>query len=258
MSSKFGNIETEIAGVASVESDSLGGFKAMDQDVYPFRIKMAYHKVSSGGANALSLIMHNPKLDVTLMEDIYFTSGTKKGAKNTFTKDGVTNYLPGYNQVTSLAQLLLGVPFDTNLEMASKTIKLYNREAGGEVNTSVDAFIDFMGKDVLVAVARIRENKQIKGTKPDGTQGYINDPSGADRMKNEIVKFFCPSTHRTYAEVVAKSEPAFMDSWKAKNAGPDKMNDKYVKVDSSATPGVPGATTGSAAAAVTPANLFDA
>lgn len=258
----FSNVEA-IEGVQAGESDSLGGFKVWDQDVYPFKIKIAYHEKSIGGANALTLVLHNPKTKEEYSESFWFTSGTAKGGKNTFTNDQGTQYLPGWNQCESLAQLLLDSPFGAGLEKGDKVIKKYNAEAGAEVNTTVTAFLDFADQEIFVAMKKVRENKQVKGAIVNGKQTYVVDLSGADRYVNQIDKIFSAETKLTSQEKLKGSEPKFMEAWKVKNAGPDKFQDKWKKpVAAPGAMGTPGAGQPAAAqaknaSAPTASSLFD-
>ena len=138
------------------------------------------------------------------------TSGTAKGGKNYYEKDGEKFYLPGFITANSLALLTLGKEIG-QLETEPKVINLYSSEAKAEVPTKVDMFTDLLGMDIIAGIIRQTVDKNVK----DGAGNYV--PSGETRDENEIDKFFRMRDRRTTAEIRAQADKAvFVDTWAEK------------------------------------------
>ena len=239
---------TENAAVQA-DGDFLGGFSALESDVYDFTIEHAYATKSSGGATAINfsfLGANNAKLRTT----IYVSSGTAKGCKNTYekkNKDGnmEIHYLPGFNQVNSLCYMTAGQPLAALASTVdgTKVINLYDYDKKGEVPTQVDMIMGLIGMKITAGVLKQTVDKKKKNDAGE----YV--PTGETRDENEVDKFFRTSDKLTFAEISKQlTEPAFMAAWLEKWRG--KTKDKTSKTGIvTGAPGTPGQPAQPAAAA---------
>ena len=242
------------------EKDSVGGGnQVFDSAIYRMKVTLAYLQKSPGGALGLFLTLKGED-DRELRQALYLTGGDAKGNKNYYEKDGVKNYLPGFNMGNSLSLLTTGKEI-SELDTETKTVALYNFEAKAEVPTKVEVVTDLMGQEIFAAVLRQTVDKTKKN---DATGQY--EPTGETRDENEIDKFFCAKDgyeKLTSAEIKAKKSdptvgPAFFDTWSEKWSG--KTRDKTGKgAKGAAGAGKPAGAGSPAAGAGKPSNsLFGA
>ena len=222
----------------NTEKDSVGSsFGPIDSGLYNMTVSLAYLKTANSGALALSLELKSDAGQI-VRQDLWMTSGTAKGGKNYYEKDGEKFYLPGFITANSLALLTLGKEIG-QLETETKVINLYSSEAKAEVPTKVDMFTDLLGMDIIAGIIRQTVDKNVK----DGAGNYV--PSGETRDENEIDKFFRTRDRKTTAEVRAQAESAvFIDTWNEKWAG--KVRNKAK--GASGTSGAPKPGTGMSSA----------
>ncbi len=62
------------------ETDSVGGFAAVDSDIYDCKIEKAFISLSTGKAMALNLVLVAGSSTIT--QQLWMTSGEAKGCKN--------------------------------------------------------------------------------------------------------------------------------------------------------------------------------
>jgi hypothetical protein len=210
----------------SNEKDSVGGGGVLASGLYPAKITLAYVTTSSGGATGLVLHAKTSEgRDIRSTQ--WMTSGTAKGGKNFYEKDGVKNYLPGFLLAQSLALLTVGKEL-SDLDTEQKVANVYSFDAKAEVPTKVDMVMDLVGKEIVIGLIRQTVDKNVKTD-----NGYV--PSGETRDENEIDKFFRASDRKTTAEIRAKAEEAvFVNTWA------DKWNDQ-IRDKSTKSAGVAGA-----------------
>ena len=228
------------------ERDSVGSGGVLGSGLYPATITLAYVTVSQGGATGLVLQAKTSEgRDIKSTQ--WMTSGTAKGGKNFYEKDGVKNYLPGFLLAQSLALLTTGKEI-SDLDTETKVVKIYSFDAKAEVPTKVEMVMDMVGKEILIGLIKQTVDKNVK----DGNGVYV--PSGETREENEIDKFFRSSDRKTTAEIRAKADEAvFVDTWA------DKWTDKVRNKATGATgqAGAPKAAGASPAASKKPtASLF--
>jgi hypothetical protein len=223
---------TSDASIAN-EKDTVGSGGVLASGLYTGKITLAYSTVSSGGATGLVLqIKTNEGRDIRSTQ--WMTSGTAKGAKNFYEKDGVKHYLPGFLLAQSLALLACGKEI-SELDQEEKVVNVYSFDSKAEVPTKVNMVMDMIGKDIMIGLIKQTVDKNVK----DGNGKYV--PSGETREENEIDKFFRASDSKTTSEIRAQAETAvFVDTWA------DKWNDK-VRDKSSKIAGVSGAPRAAAA-----------
>jgi hypothetical protein len=228
------------------EKDSIGGNAALDSAIYPMSIGMAYLQKAGSGAIGLHLTLKNADGKET-RQALYITSGDAKGNKNYYEKDGVKNYLPGFNMANSLCLLTVGKEI-SQMETEEKVLNIYSSDAKAEVPTKVQVIMELLNQDILVGLLKQTVDKTAK----DGNGNY--QPTGETREENEIDKLFRAKDKLTTAEIRAQvTEPAFHDAWAKKWTG--QVKNKASKA--TGTAGAPGATSSSAAGTKKPgASLF--
>ena len=228
------------------EKDSVGGGGVLASGLYPAKITLAYVTVSQGGATGLVLQAKTSEgRDIKSTQ--WMTSGTAKGGKNFYEKDGVKNYLPGFLLSQSLSLLTTGKEI-SDLDTETKVVKIYSFEAKAEVPTKVEMVMEMVGKEVLIGLIKQTVDKNVK----DGNGVYV--PSGETREENEVDKFFRASDRKTTAEIRAKvDEAVFVDTWADKHT--DTVRNKAKGATGQA--GAPKAAGASPAASKKPtASLF--
>lgn len=228
------------------EKDSIGGTGPLDSGLYTFKVAMAYVNKATSGALGLVLSLKDAD-NHEVRQTLWMTSGTAKGGKNYYEKDGAKHYLPGFLHANSIALLTTGKEI-SELDTEQKVINLYSFEAKAEVPTKVDAVMDLIGKEVMVGLIKQTVDKTKKN---DATGVY--ESTGETRDENEIDKIFRASDRMTTAEIRAKAtEAVFAETWSAKWTG--KTRDK-AKGGNTGTAGAP--VKGAAAASSKPAtSLF--
>jgi len=183
--------------------------RTLDTDVYPGIIKMAFVGQSAGGAANVTLEV---KLDngKTYKETIYVTN---RQGSNTYEKDGKEFYLPGFLTVNQIALFATGKDlFELEEDLETRTVKIYDFQAGKEVAQDVQAIIPLIDQPVLIA---IEEYEDVKKTK----QGNEYVATGEIAIRNQIQKVYHPETRQTYVEASEEKEATQLDSWLADNKG---------------------------------------
>lgn len=221
------------------EKDSVGSGGPLESGIYKTSVALAYITKSAGGAMGLVL---NLKTDAgkEIRQTLWMTSGTAKGCKNYYEKDGQKSYLPGFNHANSLALLTVGKEI-SQLETETKVVNVYSAEAKSEVPTKVEMLMDLLNQEIIVGLIK----QTVDKTKKNEATG-IYEATGETRDENEIDKLFRAKDRMTTAEIRAQAETAtFIDTWDAKFSGTVKNKAK----GASGTAGAPKA----GGAAATPA-----
>lgn len=195
-----------------VEKDSLGGNAVLDSGLYTSTVSVAY--VTKASSGALGLVLHLKTEDGREhRETLWMTSGTAKGGKNYYEKDGEKNYLPGFIAANHLALLTTGKEI-SELETEVKVVNAYSPEAKAEVPTKVDMLTDLLGKEVIVGIIKETVDKTVK------TDDGLYVPNGETRDQAIIDKLFRVRDRMTVAEIRSQAEEAgFIDRWKSKYEG---------------------------------------
>lgn len=212
------------------EKDSVGGGGPVDSGIYPCVISMAHVIKSAGGATGLVLTLKTEDAK-EIRQTLWMTSGTAKGGKNYYEKDGQKHYLPGFTQANSLCLLAAGKEISA-MDTETKVINMYSFEAKAEVPTKAEVLMDLLGKEIIVGIIKQTVDKTKKN---DATGAY--EATGEVREENEVDKFFRAKDRMTTAEIRAQAEePVFIDTWEQKWAG--KVKDR-AKGAAAGLPGVP-------------------
>lgn len=223
------------------EKDSIGGSGPLDSGIYKCTIAMAHINKASSGALGLVLTLKTED-NKEVRQTLWMTSGTAKGCKNYYEKDGEKHYLPGFLAANALCLLTVGKEI-SQLDTETKVINLYSPEAKAEVPTKVEVLMDLLGQEIIAGIIKQTVDKTKKN---EATGTY--EPTGETREENEIDKFFRAKDRMTTAEIRAQAEEAtFINSWDQKWTG--KVKDR-VKGAAAGLPGVPklGGAPGAAAA----------
>ena len=195
--------------------------RTVDSGVYQGTIKNAFIGKSSGGATSVSLEV---KLDSgkTIFETIYVTN---REGNNTYEKEGVIGYLPGFLTVNQIALFATGKDlYELEPELEERIVKQYDSKAGRQVDKPAMVIVPLLEQPILVAIKEVRENKTKAG---DGTKRIT---LAEDRVYNMIDKVFHPSTLHTQAELEQGKEAAYLEAWKKDNEG--KLDDRYKSLES--------------------------
>lgn len=204
------------------EKDSVGSTGALESGLYPSSISLAYVTKSGGGATGL-VVHFKTDGGRDIRQTLWMTSGTAKGAKNYYEKDGEKHYLPGFLAANALCLLTVGKEI-SELDTETKVVNVYSKEAKAEVPTKVEVPVELLHKDIIVG---LHKNKVDKTTKNESTGEYV--PTGETREENEVDKFFRISDSMTTAEIRAQaSEATFIETWKKKWSGVTRDKTKGV------------------------------
>ena len=215
------------------EKDSIGGSGPLDSGLYNCTVSMAHITKSAGGAMGLVLTLKTQD-NKEVRQTLWMTSGTAKGGKNYYEKDGEKHYLPGFLQANALCLLTVGKEIG-QMDTETKVINLYSPEAKAEVPTKVEVVMDLLGKEIIAGVIK----QTVDKTKKNEATGQY-EATGETREENEIDKFFRAKDRMTTAEIRAQAEEAvFINSWDQKWAG--KTRDRTNKNGAAAGAGAAGA-----------------
>ena len=213
------------------EKDSVGTtFSVLDSALYAGTITLAYTGKAASGAISLNVTIKTTT-GSEVSQTLWMTSGTAKGGKNYYEKDGVKNYLPGFLMANSLCLLTVGKEI-SQLDTEEKVVNLYSYEAKAKVPTKVNMVMDLINQEIVFGLIKQTVDKNIK----DANGIYV--PSGETREENEFDKFFRASDRMTTAEIRAKAEEAaFAAIWEAKWAG--QVRNKAKGAGANGTAGAP-------------------
>ena len=188
----FGNQES--VSLQEVESDFVGGSGPLRSNIYKGIIKYAYvDKARESEAKCLKLNIQIEN-EGEIAKTIWFTNKNGEIHYND-KKTGEKRNLPGFNQVDSLAMLVLGKSI-TQVDVEEKILKVYDYDKKEEAPKKVDCFFDFHNQPVQVAIQRQTIDKTSKN---DVTGLY--EPTGETVDVNEFVKFFPGDKLVTISEI---------------------------------------------------------
>lgn len=231
--SLFGNLTTE--GTEATE-DRLGGYAAIDTNIYTGIVKMAYAGQSSAGARSVTLIMAGGGFGSNeYRETIYITN--KKG-ENFYTKDGKKYQLPGFITMNHLCQVTVGKELH-EMQGEDKMVNVYDPDQKKELPKSVPVLIELIGQEVSLAIVNTLELQTTK----DAGGNYVPKGDGSTKNTNTIEKAFHTASKMTVHEAQARQKDSnvtaeFWDKWVEKNKGVTR--DKTKAAAGSGQAGKPG------------------
>jgi hypothetical protein len=216
------------------ETDSVGGGGPVPSGIYPSVVTMAFLQTSKSGALGVNLHLKEDG-GKTIRQVIYITSGNAKGNKNTFEKDGVTSFLPGYNSIDSLCLLTVGSGL-TEMDTETKVVNVYDFDQKKEVPTEVEVIVGLLGQRIQAGIQKQIVDKNVL----NGEGKYV--PSGETREVNEIDKFFRDEDGMTTAEIRGGAEEAgFYADWKKTWTGVVRNRTSNTTAATAGGSGTPGA-----------------
>lgn len=218
--------------------DRLGGFSALETDVYEATIKVAYAGQSAGGAHNVTLLADINGAEYR--ETIYVTN--KKGENFFQNKNDVTKKvpLPGFVTIDDLCLVTTGAPLCDQL-IEEKMVKVWDRDAGAEMPKSVPVLTNLIGQKVRFGILK----QTVDQNEKDASGNYV--PSGKTRDENIIDKVFEYDSKLTVVEARNGLESAvFHDSWASKNRGVTRDRTSKEAANQNGRTGRPGAAPGAA------------
>lgn len=211
------------------ETDQLGGGGGpLESDAYLMTVDAAYLNTAASGALAMNVILKTED-NRYLRESFWMTSGTAKGGKNYYERDGRKFYLPGFLQANALSRLTVGKEVG-ELTTEDKIIKLWNRDAGQEMPTEVKMFMDLVGQQIMVGVQRQTQDRRVQNASGE----WVN--SGETVDISVVDKLFRASDNKTVAEIMAQEDATFLDKWLASNKGKTRNRAKGASGSGTANP----------------------
>jgi len=204
--------------VEKPNTDTLGGF-TKDTGLYPATVDMAYLGKSKGGAMSLNLHLKLVSDKTIVRQTLWVTSGDAKGNKNYYiNQNGKKFLLPGMVLADQIARITANKAM-SELSTEEKTIKLWDRDAQAEKPTKADVITAMIGKPILIALLKIRENKKTS----DGSGNYV--PTKSERVYNDVAKVFYPDGYSVTEKEAGADEAKFHKQWA------DKYTSDYVQDD---------------------------
>lgn len=234
MSQDFLNFNT---GGAKQESESVGGSRTLfDSDVYKARIKQAYLDAYESGSRFLSLMLDIGGKDYE--ERLLLTNG--KGESFWTNDKGEPQQYSGLTRFEELA-FAAGYPNIQAIGIQAANIRAWDKDAKAFVlRQHQTVLVNLQGKEVLVAIQKIVQNKQKKN---EVTKKY--DKLNEREEINQIEKFANLSKQTQLEAAKNVNPPQFMDAWIAKWQG--NVNDKYKTQKNAPSQGTPTAAGGAPA-----------
>lgn len=232
----FANLKTD--GLEESQ-DRLGGFRALETDIYTGVIKAFYLGQSSAGATSITLIADMGGQEYR--ETIYITD--KKGKNYFLNKDDNTKKvpLPGFTVINDICLITTGEPLsEQEKHVEEKTVKVYDTEAKKELPKAVNMIMSVVGQKISLGILKQLENKSDK-------VGDEYVPNAETRETNTIDKVFHPEEKLTVVEAMAgATEAKFWDGWSERNKGNTRDKRTIKEGEAGATRGAPKAGSASA------------
>lgn len=199
--------------------DRLGGFQALESDIYTGTVKMAYTGESSGGAIFVHVVFD---FKGTEFRTIQYVTNKKK--ENFFVNQSQKKIpLPGFNIIDDLCLATIEKPL-SQVVPEEKSVMVYDRDAQKELPKAMPVLVDLIGKEVSVGVIKQIVNRNVKN---QSTGKY--EPTAETREENEVDKVFHTASKRTIAEARNGEDAIFWDKWLDRNKG--ETRDRTVKVN---------------------------
>lgn len=188
------------------------GSGLLESGVYNCTIKNAYLTKAASGAAAVNFEFKTED-NRDYKETIYFTSGTAKGGKTYYEKDGTRYPLPGFSTFSSVSLLASGKEIN---QLATEELvhNIWNSEVRAEVPTKAETLVDLIGQPITLGIVKQTVDKRAL------TAAGTYEPTGETRQENQINKVFRASDHMTTAEIAAQAaEAKYVKTWKEKFDG---------------------------------------
>ena len=208
--------------------DTLGGSYILESGVYPVKVVTAYTDFFKSGAQFINVKFEVAKPDGSAQNfNERLTITNRQGSIFYLGKDGKKHALPGYETMDDLCLLTTGKTL-AEQDTEKKVLKIWNPNEGKEVGTEVECLTDLFGKSVLLAILKVRRNKQVA----DASGKYID--SKDEQLLNQTAKVFDSEYRTTVAEMRTAErnnvapEATFINKWLERNE--NKLRDEYKEV----------------------------
>jgi hypothetical protein len=223
----FGGLTNE--GLEQAQ-DRIGGFGAIETDIYDMKVTMAYAIESQGGAQGVAFTFDNGGREYR--ETVYVTS--KKGENFYLNPSDKTKKLPlpGFTVANDICLATTEQPLSAQ-PTEEKIVNIYDFDQKKEVPKSVQVLVDLIGKPVTLAINKVLENKSEK-------KGDEYVPTAETREVNQIDKVFHTETRVTMVEARNQQPAAFYDAWLGRNKGQTRDKRTIKDGSSAGTAGRPG------------------
>ena len=201
--------------------DRLGGFNLLESGGYDGVIKLVY-VTNSSKSQSKCVVTEVDYGGHVMTERTWVTSG--KGDPY-YERDGKKIPLPGYDLINSMCLVATGLGL-ADQDFEDKTIKVWDKEAGKEIDKSMPVITSLLGEPVTAGVLKQIVNKQVQ-------QGDKWVDTNDQREENVTDKYFHSETKRTVAEIKNKLDleeaDLFYTKWTEKNTGQTRNRFKEVK-----------------------------
>lgn len=224
----FGDLNKSGEEQIKESGDKLGSGGLFDSSIYGMTIVAAYAGTAASGARSVTVEAKDKESGKTFKTTQWVTSGTEKGGKNYYEKDGEKHYLPGFELINAICMMTCNKGL-AEVAIEQKTLKIWDSAAKAETPQQVPVLVDLTGKDIYFGVLKQKTNKQVKGD--DGKYVNTNDV----RELNELDRVFHFPSKKTMSEARAGGEAEFHTKWMEK--WHDKVQDKYKAVEGGAAAG---------------------
>ena len=223
-------------GGAKQETESVGGGRTVfDSAVYPAKIKQAYLDAYDSGARFVSLTLDINGKDYE--ERLLLSNG--KGESFWTDREGNPVKYSGLVRFEELA-FAAGFPNLQALNPSPGTIRAWDKDARSFVLKQHATVLDSLkGKEVLVAILKINQNKQKKN--PNSNTYFKTNEA---EEVNQIEKFANMQQQTQLEAAKNVNPPTFMQAWSDKWKG--SMRDTFKEQKTAPNQGTPTAA-GSAA-----------
>lgn len=211
--SLFAKAQEQATNVKTEEKDVLGGGFTFPGGIHKSGIKMMYLDAWPSGALfvAVELAVLVDGQEKTYKENI--TISNKAGDFTYKDKqNGEDKAMPGYATIDSLLKLATGKGF-AQQSPEVKSVKVYDKDAQGEVPKEKEVFTEALRKTLNVGFILANVDKTSKN---ESTGKY--EPTGETREQNEISKLFNDAL-QTINELEANKPAEFHKGWTERFAG---------------------------------------
>lgn len=196
MSSIFKTLDTN--GMEEAKDMTGGGSFTVPSNIYLANIKTAYEGLSKNNAAFVRYVFEIDGKEYS--QTLYVTN---RNGDAFYMKDNKKMPLPGYSRANAIAVMVTGKELHEQ-EVDTKVVKVYDYDAGKEVNQEVPMHVDLIGGQVYLGMLEVVKDKY----QGDGTVTI-----------NEVDAVFHKDSKQTLNEALGKRDASFYDKWLESNEG---------------------------------------
>lgn len=144
--------------VEKAQDDRVGGRVLLDSDIYKATIKELWAGYWDSGSMFLSATFSVAGQEISITETV-----TNKAGEHFFVDkdDKKKKPLPGFTKMNDLCYIATGQPLSEQ-EPEKKVVQVWDKEANGRINKTVDMIVEAVGVEIALVVHRQKQNKQKK------------------------------------------------------------------------------------------------